>query len=97
MRDEVLAEWIDSNVGPALHVYCHVSGGWVFGAPGWRDEILRYHLPQVLQSFRYGDRGLFEKCPELEESSVLVHFRASQPKYHRMENWGKLKGYNLQE
>ena len=27
MRDEVLAEWREDEDGPALHVYCHVSGG----------------------------------------------------------------------
>jgi len=27
MRDEVLAEWKGTDDGPALHVYCHVSGG----------------------------------------------------------------------
>ena len=29
MRDEVLAEWKDTDEGPALHVYGHVSGGFV--------------------------------------------------------------------
>ena len=31
MRDEVLAEWKDNAHGTSLHVYCHVSGGLVFG------------------------------------------------------------------
>ena len=36
MRDEVVAEWQESEDGPALHVYCHVSGGAVFGSAGMR-------------------------------------------------------------
>jgi len=34
MRDEVLAERKDNKEGPSLHVYCHVSGGLVFGRAG---------------------------------------------------------------
>jgi len=95
MRDEVLAEWISVETGPALHVYCHVSGGLVFGSPGWRNEILHYHMPQVLQSIRQGDRALFEAQPELDRAPVLVHFRASQARYHRREDWGVIGDYRL--
>lgn len=34
MRDEVLAEWKVNDKEPALHIYCHVSGGLVFGTAG---------------------------------------------------------------
>jgi len=95
MRDEVLAEWITGETGPALHVYCHVSGGLVFGAPGWRDGILRYHMPQVLQTFRYGDQALFDGQPELDQAPVFVHFRASRARYHRREIWGVMGDYRL--
>src|SRR5512137_77192 len=44
MRDEVLAEWRVSE-SATLDVYCHVSGGLVFGTPGMRYRIFRYHLP----------------------------------------------------
>jgi hypothetical protein len=95
MRDEVLAEWISVEDGPALHVYCHVSGGLVFGFPSWRNEILLYHMPQVLQALRYGDQALYDARPELDQAPVFVHFRASQARYRRKEAWGVMSDYHL--
>jgi len=95
MRDEVLAEWIEDESGPTLHVYCHVSGGLIFGTAGWRYSIFQYHLPQVLQAFRYGDRLLFETRPELGQTPVLVHFHSNLSRYNQVEDWGKLADYAL--
>jgi hypothetical protein len=66
MRDEVLAEWKQDKEGYSLHVYLHVSGGLVFGRAGWREAIFRSELPLVLESIRYGDRGLFITHPALD-------------------------------
>ena len=93
MRDEVLAEWLDSDHGATLHVYCHVSGGLVLGSAAWRDDILRYHMPQVLQAFRYGDRALIAAQPHLEQALVFVHFCSDQARYHRIEPWSMLMDY----
>ncbi len=90
MRDEVLAEWKDSQDGPSLHVYCHVSGGLVFGRAGWRDAIFRSEMPLVLETIRYGDRTLFVANPRLDHAPVSVHFQASQPRYNKTEAWGIL-------
>ncbi|MGQ9721054.1 MAG: staygreen family protein [Candidatus Jordarchaeum sp.] len=95
MRDEVLAEWITDDAKPALHVYCHVSGGLVFGPAGWRYAIFRSELPLVLEVFRYGDRSLFEAHPELDNAPIWIHFQASQPRYRKVEQWGKLADYKL--
>jgi hypothetical protein len=97
MRDEVLAEWITGQRGAELHVYCHVSGGLVFGLPGWRYDILQFHMPLVLQAFRCGDRELFNDIPELDQAPVFVHFRASQARYHSVEAWGRIGDYRLDE
>lgn len=59
MRDEVLAEWRDTDEGPALHIYCHVSGGFVFGSAQFRYEIFQDELPLVLEALRDGDRSFF--------------------------------------
>jgi len=90
MRDEVLAEWKDNQEGPSLHVYCHVSGGLVFGRAGWRDAIFRSEMPLVLEAIRYGDRALFAADPRLDDAPVFVHFQASQPRYNKTEAWGTL-------
>lgn len=94
MRDEVVAEWgVDDT--HELHVHCHVSGGLVLGSAGWRDSIFRRHLPMVLETFRYGDRALFEAFPELNQAPIKVHFHSNRKRYNRMENWGKLGDYRI--
>lgn len=94
MRDEVLARWKENN-GLILHVHCHVSGGLVFGFARWRDSIFRYHLPMVLEAFRYGDRQLVDKHPQLSTAPIKVHFHAWQKKLNRCEAWGKFDDYRL--
>jgi hypothetical protein len=93
LRDEVLAEWRDDAQGPALHVHCHVSGGLVMGPAGWRDQIFRRELPLVLEALRYGDRGLLDARPDLDEAPIRVHFHASQARYDRVESWGTPSDY----
>jgi hypothetical protein len=93
LRDEVLAEWCEEEDGPALHVYCHVSGGLVVGSARWRDAIFRRELPLVLEAFRFGDRHLFETQPELDQAPIWVHFHATQPRYNRVESWGVSADY----
>jgi hypothetical protein len=95
MRDEVLAEWVESTDGPALHVHCHVSGGLALGAAGWRDDIFRRELPLVLEAFRHGDRRLFQAHPELDRAPIQVHLHARQSRYNRVESWGTPADYAL--
>lgn len=93
MRDEVLAEWVAGAQGPEMHVFCHVSGGIVFGDAGMRDGIFRRELPLVLEAFRYGDRALFAAHRELDHSPVVVYFRSHLPKFNRSEVWGTPADY----
>ena len=95
MRDEVLAEWREGEDGPALHVYCHVSGGLALGPAGWRDAIFRHELPLVLEALRCGDGELFEAHPELDGAPILVHFRSHRRRYRRVERWGTPADYRL--
>jgi Staygreen protein len=97
MRDEVLAEWKEDENGPALHVYCHVSGGLILGTAGWRYGIFKYHLPMVLEAFRFGDRPLFEAHPDLDQAPVRVHFHSGVARYNKVEDWGKLENYLIYE
>ena len=93
MRDEVLAAWENDEEETALHVHVHVSGGLILGSATWRDKIFRQHMPMVLEAFRYGDRELFMKHPELEQARIMIHFHAPHPKYDRVETWGILRDY----
>jgi hypothetical protein len=94
MRDEVIARW-EAEGSAVLHVECHLSGGFVLGGASWREAIFRRHLPMVLTALRYGDRLLFERHPELDEASVVVHFNAKQPRHNRAETWGKMREYSF--
>ncbi len=97
MRDEVLAEWKEDANGPALHVNCHVSGGLILGTVRWRYGIFKYHLPMVLEAFRFGDRQLFEVRRDLDQASVQVHFNSSIARFNCVENWGTLSNYVIYE
>jgi hypothetical protein len=92
MRDEVLAEWEFSKPA-SLHVFCHVSGGLVFGTPGMRYRIFRYHMPMVLEAFCYGDRMLLKEYPELAQGRVIVHFLAWHKRFDKDEVWGVMEDY----
>ncbi len=93
MRDEVLADWKDTSEGPALHVYCHVSGGVVFGPAFLRTQIFRSELPRVLEALRYGDSSLFAAHPQLDKAPIIVHFESTLPRYNVIEKWGAPADY----
>jgi Staygreen protein len=95
MRDEVLAEWRRDGDGVALHVYCHVSGGLIFGSAEMRDAIFRRELPLVLEAFRYGDRVFFEGTPRMDQSPIWVHFVSGIERYNRVERWGVPADYRI--
>ena len=95
MRDEVLAEWQKAKAGPILHVYCHISGGLVFGNAGWRYAIFKRELPLVLEAFRFGDRMLYLTHPELDNATIKIHFSSHHQRYRKVENWGFPKDYRI--
>lgn len=88
MRDEVLAEWKEDVNGLSLHVYCHVSGGIVFGRASWREAIFRNEMPLVLETLRYGDRDFFKANPELDNAPIYVHLQSSNHAKSKIEAWG---------
>jgi hypothetical protein len=95
MRDEVLAEW-ELSAPPILRVFCHVSGGIVFGTARMRYNIFRHHMPMVLEAFWYGDRLLLTQHPELAKGRVVIHFIAQQKRYNKDEAWGVLQDYQVE-
>jgi len=93
MRDEVLAELKQDGRILSLHVYCHVSGGLVFGSARWRFEIFHHHMRMVLEAFRYGDRELIASHPDLDQSLIKVHYSSNHKRYDRVEDWGAFQEY----
>jgi hypothetical protein len=93
MRDEVLAELSDDLDNLIFRVYCHVSGGFVFGMAKWRYSIFRHELPLVLEAIRYGDRFLFTQNPQFDKIPVCVHFQSTDSRFNKVENWGTMADY----
>ncbi|NPD90196.1 MAG: hypothetical protein HGN29_15905 [Asgard group archaeon] len=91
MRDEVLAEWKRNNEKYELHIYTHISGGFVFGSAKFRDAIIRSYLQLVFELLKYAERDLIDSNKFLEEASIIVHFQSKKKKYDKIENMGKIK------
>jgi hypothetical protein len=77
-------------------VYCHVSGGFVFGTASLRESIFRRELHLVLEAIRYGDGELFKNNPMLDQAEILVHFKKSNTKDCKIESWGRFGDYKLE-
>jgi hypothetical protein len=90
MRDEVLAEW-KNLLKPELHVYCHVSGGLVFGPAKWRLSIFRQHLPMILEAIIYGDQDYIVHHPELFQAPIIIHFEAKQQSLNQVKHWTQVE------
>ena len=93
MRDEVLVELVQKEDRLEFRVYCHVSGGLVFGTAKWRSDIFHLELPLVMEAIRYGDRNFFETNPNLDQVPVSVYFRSNKSRYNQVENWGIMADY----
>ncbi len=94
MRDEVLAELSSDASSFSFRVYCHVSGGFVLGTAKFRYKIFQSELPLVLEAIRYGDRILFKHNPELDNAPVFIHFKSSDRRFNKVENWGTMLEYS---
>jgi hypothetical protein len=92
MRDEVLAEWGSAAEVPVFHIYCHVSGGLVFGNNKMRESIFRKEMQLVLITIRNGDALFFNKNPVYDEASIIVHYQKSGEDY-KIERFGKPSKY----
>ena len=93
----LVANWHYGEEGWALHVHCHVSGGFILGTASWRDRHLRRCLPLALEAIRAADNQLFQALPQLDTAPVLVQFHAKQNRFNRLERWGRFSDYNQQQ
>ena len=91
MRDEVLAEWKENNGEYELHIYTHISGGFIFGGAKFRDNIIRSHLPLVFKIIKYAEKDLINSNSFLDEASIIVHFKSKRQKYDKIESMGKIR------
>jgi len=97
MRDEVLAEWQEEGDYQYIMIYCHVCGGICFGWASLRNQIFRRELPLAIKAICNGDINLIDNNPTLKEAKVIVNFHATKRKYNKIENWGRVKDYILNQ
>jgi hypothetical protein len=95
MRDEVLGEWNTKGEKRELHLYFHISGGFVFGWAKLRDRIIRSHLKLVFQSIRFGEENLIRNNQNLDYSMIFAHFNSKRKKFNTIEQFGQLKDYKI--
>ena len=93
MRDEVLAELIGHEDSVVFRIYCHISGGFVFGTAKWRYNIFCSELPLVLEALRYGDSAVFESNPELVNNPVMIHFQSTNSRFDKVKMLGTMADY----
>ncbi len=96
MRDEVLAEWSKRDTSYSLEIYCHVSGGLIFGGSKIRESIFLNEMPLVLEAIKFGDRLLFVKYTELDDANIKIHLQSSGNDY-RVVEMGAPRDYVLRK
>ncbi len=94
MRDEILGEWQEANP-VALHLYCHVNGGWVLGPAAARYKLFKRELPLIVEALRYGDRRLFSAHPNLDQAPIIIHFSSTDQRYDKIEHFGQPGDFNI--
>ena len=61
------------------------------------SELESYSTTQlrdlVLEAIRFGDRNLFEKIPNLDNTPVLIHFQSADNRFNKVENRGTIADY----
>jgi hypothetical protein len=85
MRDEIIAEWVKRDSSYSLDVYCHISGGLVFGGSSMRESIFLNEMSLVLEALRFGDKLLFDRHVELDDAVIRIHLQKSNRDYRVIE------------
>lgn len=96
-RDEVISCWREIDNKYILEVYLCIDGEDNFGDIEKRDIIFREELPLALEAIVYGDRGIFFGNKSLIDSPIIVYFNSSDPKYNKIERWGRVSDYLIKK
>lgn len=96
-RDEVISCWREIDNKYILEVYLCIDGEDNFCDIEKRDIIFREELPLALEAIVYGDRGIFFGNKSLIDSPIIVYFNSSDPKYNKIERWGRVSDYLIKK
>ncbi len=92
-RDEVLAEWKESDGTNILNIYIQVSLDSELSKTIIRDKVFREELPLALRAIIYGDKDFINKNPELYKTTIIINFKSDIPKFNKIEEWGVVLDY----
>jgi hypothetical protein len=93
MHDEVRVAWEENKSGLVLMGTVVVDGKDVKGNAKIRNKVFYNEMPTALQALRQADRFLFNKYPELDNSTVFIHFISNNPAYDKTYNFGIIGSY----
>lgn len=92
MRDEVLAEWRMSDIGPFLYGYVYV-GSFEPDVTAMRNTIFRQELPLALEAIIKGDHEFYIGHPQLIDAPIWIYLDSSDTNYNSYEYWGSVRDY----
>ncbi len=92
---EFLAEWKQEPEGYALHAHCNIERS-VFISYLY-TAVLRSYFPRALEAIRYGDRHLFDKTPNLDQSKVFIHIHPEIKGNDWTEYWQTMGEYTQEK
>lgn len=92
-RDEVLAEWRQSNDNRIyLWTYVYV-GDYGPIMTEFRYNIFRRELPLALAAIRYADKTLFMQHSELDNAPIYIYFDSTYANFSGWYNYGSPADY----
>lgn len=93
IRDEVILEFQACQGALVLIGRVLVDLNGDIESSGIRNEIFSEQMPLALRAIRYGDRCLYESCPELDRVSIWISFCSQYKPYSITRNYGTMKLY----
>ena len=96
-RDEVISCWKEIDNKYILEVYLCIDGEGNSSDIEKRDIIFREELSLALEAIVYGDKGIFLGNKNLIDSSIIVYFNSTSPKYNKIERWGQVSDYLIKK
>ena len=93
----IYGEWKSLDSSYSLNLHCDVGYKWPEKFAGIRYEIFVNALPCILQAIKCGEKGLFQKYPDLDYSPIYVSFKSNYVEFNQKEYWNRPCDYVIKE
>ena len=87
----LLEELSDINL---LYGEVLIDGEGIQGTSKIRNDIFRREMPLALQAIYVADTPLFEACPHLNDTPIIINFKSADPTYNKLYTYGTIGNYN---